>query len=225
MVRQNSTAAEDRAAVLEGLRAHIADLEARLEGVPVDEQVRRIKARVRETAQRYKNQYGMCGVIDNAVREAGCEATFIPLTVDIDIPASMIVQVDADALAGLSDEEKRAWLADHVTVDERGRVSVQGDGLTLNGDGARLRGTPTVNGMQTPPPPPPDPHGTPNGYQAVYTGLEGRVLHFVSGPSPADLSGAYAMCGRQSYYWTPTSPRGSGRVCGTCSRAAGVENE
>lgn len=209
--------------------ATVEELEAQL--AAAKQETREMRIKVVETARKYAVQHNLCTVVDEALEEAGLGPQVEAIQVELVVPTTISVSVDVNQLEGMSDDEKKMYIASRLrintTVAPDNTLLVRSVGV---GGGRRHLQTVVeigeieVKGIGTVPPPPPDPHGAPPGYVARYTSNDGRVLHFFSVEAAASDRTVTAVCQNTPYIYGTSlrehSVRGENRVCHACATRA-----
>jgi hypothetical protein len=196
-----------------------------------------LKERVREVATKYAKNHNWCGVVKQALREAGIEdpnsqkiAVTISFTVAGSEAQTAVKKFNVSDLVGKTHEEQMVWIAEKIApkVDVAGtQVTLPVAVLDIDGtfEARTSSGLIVVDGLEYP-----------QGYIHYYTSDDSRVAHLgrhrwdPEGINHPDALREWHLAARRSYLRgicassqselygapRPTSSRSEHRICARC---------
>lgn len=204
------------------LQAGLDAAKAELDGIKAAHkaEIRAIKTKVNEVAQKYTKRHGWCDVVNAALAEAGMGRTYKTVEVEMVLPTSYTIEVDAEEYEEMDEEQRKTLIAGSVSFSTvltpvTDSVRVGRAHATGTEPAVQAITESKVIGMSA--------TRTPAGYEWMFTSNEGRVQHLTFPTNNAySRNRRSALCGAGSTWteWTIDSDRSEGRRCERCERAA-----
>lgn len=193
------------------------------------QETRDVKAKAVSVARKYAQRHNWCREVERAIEEAGLGRTYKRVEVQVQMPTTVLLDVDAEEFAEMSEEERATFIQGNITMSSG--VQAKSESIRIQQRGLVYPSAVQVQSIGEPTPPaPPGPSQAPPGYVERYSSDDGRVKHFFRqneqefGQVRRDNGYTGSLCGQVDfvYYATlrETSQRGENRTCSRCIQAA-----